>query len=276
MAFLGKNLQMETIPEPPKGPLRRPELLALAVGQVIGAGVVTLVGPAIAYTGYSAWLAYFAAIVLGLVYILPIVFITGTVRLGGGQYSMVSGILGPIPAGFQAISCLTEPKWFLGSDQIFRKIRQAVATPMLRKDFTVDPYQLYQARLMGADCVLLLCALLDTRTLADYLALCDDLGLAALVEAHDEKEVASAVAAGARIIGGNNRNLRDFSVNLDNAARLRDRVPPGVLYVAESGVRRPADVAAVRAMGADGVLIGEALMRAKDKSAMLNQFRRSV
>ena len=107
MAFLGKNLQMETIPEPPKGPLGRPELLALAVGQVIGAGVVTLVGPAIAYTGYSAWLAYFAAIVLGLIYILPIVFITGTVRLGGGQYSMVSGILGPIPAGFQAISCLT-------------------------------------------------------------------------------------------------------------------------------------------------------------------------
>ena len=179
-------------------------------------------------------------------------------------------------AGAEAISCLTEPKWFLGSDQIFREIRQAVATPMLRKDFTVDPYQLYQARLMGADCVLLLCALLDTRTLADYLALCDDLGLAALVEAHDEKEVASAVAAGARIIGGNNRNLRDFSVNLDNAARLRDRVPPGVLYVAESGVRRPADVAAVRAMGADGVLIGEALMRAKDKRAMLNQFRRSV
>ena len=100
-------------------------------------------------------------------------------------------------AGAEAISCLTEPKWFLGSDQIFREIRQAVATPMLRKDFTVDPYQLYQARLMGADCVLLLCALLDTRTLADYLALCDDLGLAALVEAHDEKEVASAVAAGA-------------------------------------------------------------------------------
>ena len=179
-------------------------------------------------------------------------------------------------AGADAISCLTEPKWFLGSDQIFREIRQAVAAPMLRKDFTVDPYQLYQARLMGADCVLLLCALLDTRTLADYLALCDDLGLAALVEAHDEKEVASAVAAGARIIGGNNRNLGDFSVNLDNAARLRDRVPPGVLYVAESGVHRPADVAAVRAMGADGVLIGEALMRAKDKSAMLNQFRRSV
>lgn len=179
-------------------------------------------------------------------------------------------------AGADAISCLTEPKWFLGSDQIFREIRQAVATPMLRKDFTVDPYQLYQARLMGADCVLLLCALLDTRTMADYLALCDDLGLAALVEAHDEKEVASAVAAGARIIGGNNRNLGDFSVNLDNAARLRDRVPPGVLYVAESGVHRPADVAAVRAMGADGVLIGEALMRAKDKSAMLNQFRRSV
>ena len=147
---------------------------------------------------------------------------------------------------------------------------------MLRKDFTVDPYQLYQARLMGGGLrASLLCALLDTRTLADYLALCDDLGLAALVEAHDEKEVASAVAAGPESSGATTGTwglLREP----DNAARLRDRGPPGVLYVAESGVHRPADVAAVRAMGADGVLIGEALMRAKDKSAMLNQFRRSV
>ena len=179
-------------------------------------------------------------------------------------------------AGAEAISCLTEPKWFLGSDQIFREIRQAVATPMLRKDFTVDPYQLYQARLMGADCVLLLCALLDTRTLADYLALCDDLGLAALVEAHDEKEVASAVAAGARIIGGNNRNLGDFSVNLDNAARLRDRIPPGVLYVAESGLTGPEDAAALKRLGADAALVGEALMRAPDKGAMLASLRRAA
>src|SRR5699024_7926647 len=118
-------------------------------------------------------------------------------------------------AGADAISCLTEPKWFLGSDQIFREIRGAVDTPMLRKDFTVDPYQLYQARLMGADCVLLICALMDTKTLERYLTICHDLGLAALVEAHDEKEIASAVSAGAEIIGVNNRNLKDFSVNLD-------------------------------------------------------------
>ena len=179
-------------------------------------------------------------------------------------------------AGADCISCLTEPKWFLGSDQIFREIRGAVDTPMLRKDFTVDPYQLYQARLMGADCVLLICALLDTKTLEWYLTICHDLGLAALVEAHDEKEVASAVSAGAEIIGVNNRNLKDFSVNLDNAARLRDQIPPGVLYVAESGVHRPEDVSAVRSMGADGVLIGEVLMRARDKGAMLAAFREAA
>ena len=179
-------------------------------------------------------------------------------------------------AGADAISCLTEPKWFLGSDRIFREVRGAVDTPMLRKDFTVDSYQLYQARLMGADCVLLICALLDTKTLEQYLNVCEDLGLSALVEAHDSQEIASAVAAGAKIIGVNNRNLKDFSVNFDNAARLRDQIPPGVLYVAESGVHRPEDAAAVRAMGADGVLIGEALMRAKDKGAMLAAFREAA
>ena len=179
-------------------------------------------------------------------------------------------------AGADAISCLTEPKWFLGSEQIFREIRGAVDTPMLRKDFTVDAYQLYQARLLGADCVLLICALLDTGTLERYLGICEELGLSALVEAHNEEEIASAVAAGAEIIGVNNRNLKDFSVNLDNAARLRDPIPPGVLYVAESGVRRPEDAAAVRAMGADGVLIGEALMRAKDKGAMLAALREAA
>ena len=104
-------------------------------------------------------------------------------------------------------------KWFLGSDNIFREIRAAVSTPMLRKDFTVSDYQLYQSRLMGADCVLLICALLDTKTLAQYLAVCDELGLSALVETHDADEIRSAVAAGAKIIGVNNRNLKDFSVD---------------------------------------------------------------
>ena len=179
-------------------------------------------------------------------------------------------------AGASAISCLTEPYYFQGTDRYLQEVVQNVSIPILRKDFTVDEYMIYQAKELGASAVLLICAILEEAQVREYRQIAEELGLDALVEAHDEKEVASAVAAGAQIIGGNNRNLRDFSVNLDNAARLRDRVPPGVLYVAESGVRRPADVAAVRAMGADGVLIGEALMRAKDKSAMLNQFRRSV
>ena len=179
-------------------------------------------------------------------------------------------------AGADAISCLTEPRWFLGSDGIFRDIRAAVKTPMLRKDFVVDAYQIYQARVLGADCVLLICALLDTPTVARYLGLCEDLGLAALVETHDEEEIASAVSAGARIIGVNNRNLKDFSVDLENAARLRERVPAGALYVAESGVRTPEDAAAMKRAGADAILMGETLMRAADKEAALAAFREAA
>ncbi len=179
-------------------------------------------------------------------------------------------------AGADAISCLTEPKWFLGSDEIFRDIRRTVASPMLRKDFTVDEYQLYEAKILGANAVLLICALLDTKTIERYLTLCHDLGLAALVEAHDEREVSAAVSAGASIIGVNNRNLKDFSVDFSNAARLRDRIPPGVLYVAESGVRRPEDAAALKAIGADAALVGEGLMRAKDKGAMLAALREAA
>ena len=155
-------------------------------------------------------------------------------------------------AGADAVSCLTEPMWFLGSDQIFTEIRQTISLPMIRKDFTVSEYQIYQARLMGADCVLLICA---------------------LVEAHDEREIRSAIAAGAKMIGVNNRNLKDFSVDFTNAARLRDLIPPEAVYVAESGVARPADVAALKSIGADAVLMGEVLMRAKDKGAMLAALR---
>ena len=176
-------------------------------------------------------------------------------------------------AGADCISCLTEPKWFLGSDDIFREIRAAVSTPMLRKDFTVSDYQLYQSRLMGADCVLLISALLDTKTLAQYLAVCDELGLSALVETHDADEIRSAVAAGAKIIGVNNCNLKDFSVDFSNAARLRDRIPPEAVYVAESGVQSTQDVAALRSIGADAVLIGETLMRAPDKARRLAELR---
>ena len=172
-------------------------------------------------------------------------------------------------AGADAISCLTEPKWFLGSDKVFTDIRSAVKTPMLRKDFTVDEYQLYQARLLGADCVLLICAILDTETVSRYLEICEDLGLAALVETHDEKEIRSAVSAGAKMIGVNNRNLRDFSVDLNHAVRLRQNIPDDVLYIAESGVRTPEDAAGFRSCGADAILVGESLMRAADKAAFI-------
>ena len=179
-------------------------------------------------------------------------------------------------AGADCVSCLTEPKWFLGSDEIFQKIRAAIGTPMLRKDFVVDEYQLYQAAMLGANCALLLCAILDTETVARYLGICDDLGLAALVEAHDEAEIASAVSAGAKMIGVNNRNLKDFSVDFTNAARLRERIPADRLYVAESGVKTSADAAALKAIGADAVLMGEALMRAEDKKSMLAAMREAT
>lgn len=179
-------------------------------------------------------------------------------------------------AGADCISCLTEPKWFLGSDEIFQNVRETVTIPMLRKDFTVDEYQLYEARLMGANAVLLICALLDTATLARYLDLSRELGLAALVEAHDAAEIRSAVAAGANIIGVNNRNLKDFSVDFSNAQRLRDLIPAGCLYVAESGVTSPADAAALKRIGADAALIGEALMRAPDKGKLLAELRAAV
>jgi len=179
-------------------------------------------------------------------------------------------------AGADAISCLTEPKWFLGSDEIFREIRSDVGLPMLRKDFVVDEYQLYQAKLMGADCVLLICALLDTETIRKFLDVCGALGLAALVETHDEAEIVSAVSAGARMIGVNNRNLKDFSVDLENAARLRALIPADRLYVAESGVRTPEDAARLSAAGADAILVGEAMMRAADKAAFLHAMREAA
>lgn len=176
-------------------------------------------------------------------------------------------------AGAAAISVLTEPEYFLGSDQYLTEIQQTVAIPLLRKDFTVDAYQLYEAKTIGASAVLLICALLDTPALRDYIAVCDELGLSALVEAHDEREVASALAAGGRIIGVNNRNLKDFTVNLDNSIRLRQLVPENIIFVAESGIRSAADIEALRQAKVNAVLIGEALMRSPDKKKMLAELR---
>ena len=172
-------------------------------------------------------------------------------------------------AGADCVSCLTEPEYFLGSDRVFREIRQAVSLPMLRKDFTVCPYQLDQARVMGANAALLIVSLLDADTLSSYLERCEVLGIAALVETHNEAEIDTAVRAGAKIIGVNNRNLKDFTVDFSNAARLREKVPSSCVYVAESGVRTPQDVDCLRRTGADAALIGETLMRAPDPGKML-------
>ena len=176
-------------------------------------------------------------------------------------------------AGADCISCLTEPEYFLGSDRIFREVRQQVSLPMLRKDFTVCTYQLDQARVMGANAALLIVSLMDGKTLEAYLERCEELGIAALVETHDEEEICTAVSVGAKIIGVNNRNLKDFSVDFSNAARLRDRIPADCIYVAESGVRTPEDVQRLRQIGADAALIGETLMRAEDPAEMLRRLK---
>ena len=176
-------------------------------------------------------------------------------------------------AGADCISVLTEPKWFSGSDKYLKEIADTVRIPCLRKDFTVDEYMIYEAKVLGASAVLLICSILTGDTIREYIRLCDELELSALVEAHDETEVDMAVQAGARIIGVNNRNLKDFSVDTENSARLRSLIPKDVLFVSESGVKSAEDIAKLRAVGADAVLIGETLMRAADKKAKLDELR---
>lgn len=175
--------------------------------------------------------------------------------------------------GAAAISCLTEPQYFLGSDEYLTQVRQRVALPLLRKDFTVDEYQIYEAKNIGADAVLLICSLLSGAQLAEYLQQTRALKMAALVEAHTAAEVDAALAAGAEIIGVNNRNLKDFSVNPLNSLRLRDKIPQDKIFVAESGVTCAGDAAALKAAGAQAVLVGEALMRAADPAALLKEMR---
>ena len=143
--------------------------------------------------------------------------------------------------------------------------------PLLRKDFTVDEYMIYQAKLIGADAVLLICAILSPMQLSEYAELARELGLAALVEAHDEKEVEMALAAKARIIVVNNRNLKDFTVDIDNSVRLRKLVPPEILFVSESGMKTRADIARLEENGTNAVLIGETFMRSEDKAGMLKK-----
>lgn len=179
-------------------------------------------------------------------------------------------------AGADCISVLTEPTKFLGSDDYLREIALEVAVPCIRKDFTVDEYMIYEAKLLGAKAVLLICAILSEDKIAQYIKICDSLGMSALVEAHDEAEIKSAVNAGARIIGVNNRNLKDFSVDTNNSRRMRELVPEDIIFVSESGIKDSGDIKALKDSGVDAVLIGETLMQAEDKTQKLLELRGEI
>lgn len=174
-------------------------------------------------------------------------------------------------AGASCISCLTEPKWFMGKDEYLTEIAQNISIPVLRKDFTICEYQIYEAKILGADAVLLICALLDTDTIKRYIEIADSLGISALVEAHDEAEINSAVKAGARIIGVNNRNLKDFTVDVNNSAKYRKMIPDTILFVSESGIKTHQDIQILINNKTDAVLIGETFMKSPDKSKMLKE-----
>ena len=176
-------------------------------------------------------------------------------------------------AGAAAISCLTEPDFFLGSDEYLREIAAAVKIPVLRKDFTVDPYMIYEAKVLGASAVLLICAILSDEELLEYGKIARALGLSALVEAHDEREVERALRVEHGIVGVNNRDLKTFTVDCGNSVRLRKMVPDDRLFVSESGIRTAEDIAVLRQNGTDAVLIGETLMRSPDKAAALRELR---
>ena len=176
-------------------------------------------------------------------------------------------------AGAAAISCLTEPFYFKGADEYLREIAARVSIPVLRKDFTVDEYMLYEAKLLGASAVLLICSILSKEQLKEYQEIAHSLGLSALVEVHDEEELSMALEAKALIIGVNNRNLKDFTVDIGNSIRLREQVPESITFVSESGMKSPEDIAALCHNGTNAVLIGETLMRAADKKQKLLELK---
>lgn len=176
-------------------------------------------------------------------------------------------------AGADALSVLTEPYYFKGSDEYLSAIRKEVSIPIIRKDFTVDEYMIYQAKVIGADAVLLICSLLSPMQLSEYGGIAKELGLSALVEAHDGKEIDMALSAGAKIVGVNNRNLKNFTVDINNSVRLRELVPENILFVSESGMKNRADIARLEENGTDAVLIGETFMRSDNKAAVLRELR---
>lgn len=178
--------------------------------------------------------------------------------------------------GADAVSCLTEEHYFQGSSEYFKAIRQAIGLPMIRKDFIIDEYQIYEARLMGADAILLIAAVLGDEKLKRFGDIAHSLGLDILAETHDESELERVLALDFDIIGINNRNLKTFEVTLETTAKLAGMIPEGKVIVSESGIRDNADMKAVRGYGADAVLIGETLMRSGNIGATLTALREDV
>ena len=176
-------------------------------------------------------------------------------------------------AGADAISVLTEPDFFLGDNKYLKEIVNNVKLPVLRKDFIIDEYQVYEAKLIGASAILLICSILDAETLKYFMSVAEKLGLSVLTETHDEKEVKSALEAGAKIIGVNNRNLKTFEVDINNSVKLREMIPENIIFVSESGIKSAQDITLLKSIKANAVLIGETLMTSDDKKKQLKILR---
>nr|WP_302689537.1 indole-3-glycerol phosphate synthase TrpC [uncultured Eubacterium sp.] len=176
-------------------------------------------------------------------------------------------------AGASCISVLTEPEYFKGDKKYLKEISENVSIPLIRKDFVVDEYMIYDGKIHGASAVLLICSLLDENTIRKYIEICDSLGMSALVEAHDEEEIEKAIKSGARIIGVNNRDLKTFTVDIGNSERLRKLVPDNILFVAESGIKSNIEIERLKKANVNGVLIGETFMKAENKKQMLQQLK---
>ena len=176
-------------------------------------------------------------------------------------------------AGAAAISVLTEPDFFMGSVDYLKNIKQNITIPILQKDFIIDEYQIYEASAIGANAILLICAILTITQIKEFIKIADSLGLSCLFEVHDEQEVKMAIESGARVIGVNNRNLKTFEVNINNSINLRRLVPKSIIFISESGIKTANDINALREIGTNAVLVGETLMRSSDIKAEFDILR---
>ena len=177
--------------------------------------------------------------------------------------------------GAAAVSVLTEPEFFLGSDNYLRDISNSIEIPTLRKDFIIDPYQIYEAKILGASAILLIAEILDEKSIREYINTAHKLGLSALAESHSLPQMEKAIAAGARVIGVNNRNLDTFEVDINTSINLRKKAPEELIFVSESGISTPEDIAVLRENNVNAVLIGETLMRSSDIVNTLAMLRRA-